>query len=84
MSYRDLKVDQLVCESRNRVVEAEAVLARVSSRENVVTLALFLAIQNHLLFARLLRRSSDSVVNCVMYQLLYSNAYSCSAQPTVK
>jgi hypothetical protein len=54
MSYRNLKVDKLVCEGRNRVVEAEAVLARVSSREDVVTLALFLAIQNHLLLARLL------------------------------
>jgi hypothetical protein len=84
ISYRDLKVDKLVCESRNGIVEAEAVLARVSSREDVVTLALFLAIQNHLLLARLLRRSSDGVVNCRMYQPLYPIAYLCSTQPTVK
>jgi hypothetical protein len=84
VSYRDLKVDKLVRESGNRVVEAEAVLARVSSREDVVTLALFLAIQNHLLLARLLRGSSDSVVDCVTYQLRCSIACLYSMQPTVK
>jgi len=64
MSYRDFKIDKLVRESRDGVVEAEAVLARVSGCEDVVALALLLAIQDHLLLARLLRRSSHGVVNC--------------------
>ena len=54
MSYRDLKVDKLVGESRDGVIEAEAILAWVVRREDVVTLALFLAFQNNLFLARLL------------------------------
>lgn len=54
MCYRDLKVDKLVGEGRDGVVEAEAVLAWVIRREDVVTLALFLAFQNDLLLSGLL------------------------------
>lgn len=64
MSYGDLKVNKLVGESRDGVVEAEAVLARVSGREHVISLALLLAVKNHPLLTRLLCRSSDNVVNC--------------------
>jgi hypothetical protein len=53
-SYRDLKVDKLVCESRDGVVEAEAVFARVVRSEDVITLALLLALQDNLLLASLL------------------------------
>ena len=67
MTYRDLKVHKLVGESRDGVVEAEAVLAWVIRREDVVTLALFLAFQNDLLFARLFSRSSHGVVNCAIH-----------------
>ena len=67
MSYRDLKVDKLVGESRDGVIEAEAILAWVVRREDVVTLALFLAFQDDLLLARLLCRTSHSVVNCTIH-----------------
>lgn len=44
LSYRNLKVDKLVREGGHGVVKAEAVLARVVRRENVVALALLLAV----------------------------------------
>jgi hypothetical protein len=53
-SYRDLKVDELVCESRDGVVEAKAVFAREVRSEDVITLALLLALQDYLLLASLL------------------------------
>jgi hypothetical protein len=62
-SYRNLKVDKLVCEGRDGVVEAEAVFTREVRCEDVITLALLLAFQNDLFLARLFRRSGDRVVN---------------------
>jgi hypothetical protein len=52
-SYRNLKVDKLVCEGRDGIVEAEAVFAGEVRSEDVVTLALLLALQDDLLLARL-------------------------------
>jgi hypothetical protein len=52
-SYRNLKVNKLVCEGRDGVVEAEAVFAGEVGCEDVVALALLLALQDDLLLARL-------------------------------
>ena len=62
-TYRDLKVDKLVGESRHRVVEAEAVLACDIRSEDVVALALLLAVKNHLLLPMLLAWSVHRVVD---------------------
>jgi hypothetical protein len=52
--YRNLKVDKLVRESRDGVVEAEAVFAREVRCEDVIALALLFAFQDNLLLASLL------------------------------
>lgn len=62
--YRNLKVDQLVGESRDGVVEAEAVLSTQCRREDVIALTLLLAVENDPLLAGLFRGSGDDVVNC--------------------
>jgi len=53
-SYRNLKVDKLVCEGRDGVVEAEAVFTRVVRSKDVITLTLLLAFQDNFLLASLL------------------------------
>ena len=48
-AYRDLEVHRLLRKGAHLVVEAEAVFARVVGREDEVTLALFGAVEDHLL-----------------------------------
>ena len=45
-TYRDLKVDDLLRERRDLVVEAEAVFAQLLRREHKVALALLFALQD--------------------------------------
>lgn len=49
MAYRNLKVNDLLGESRHLVVEAEAVLARRVGREDKVALALLGAVHHAVL-----------------------------------
>jgi len=58
-AHSDLEVHQLVGEGRDRVVEAEAVLADLVCGKDVVALALFLAVQDHLLLAWFFAGSVD-------------------------
>jgi len=49
--YGDLKINNLVSESRHRIIEAEAVLANISGGEDEVALSFLLAFHDHALFA---------------------------------
>ena len=65
-TYSDLKIDHLVRESRDGIIEAEAVLADFVGGEDEVALPLFLPVEDHALFAGFFRGPVDCVVDWKM------------------
>ena len=64
MAYSDLKIYQLVRESRDGVVETKPVLPNLCGSEDEIALSLLLFFHDHSFCARFFSRAIDGIVNC--------------------